>query len=240
MTRGRQSRPRPSSPTRPTTAAAASRGFSQAAGSLRRTSRCASWSSSPTSAIRSTKRELTGGPSWVDSDRFDVVAKAAEEQVVDPDGAPRTTSLTLRTLLANRFKLMAHEENRDRSVYVLMMATARGTLGSKLRKSDVDCSAAMKGPRPALQPGQGPPCSFKTPPGRLFANTFTMPAIASLISRHVDRPIIDRTGLEGRFDIDWKRLRSRRPPTTSRDQAIWRSRRRLGRPSSSPCGSSSD
>jgi uncharacterized protein (TIGR03435 family) len=148
------------------------------------------------------QRELTGGPSWVDSDRFDVVARAAGKHVVDPDGAPRKTLLMVRTLLANRFKLITHEENRDRSVYVLMMATAEGTLGTKLRKSDIDCSAAMKGQRPAMPPGQGPPCSFKTPPGRLFANTFTIPAIASLISRHVDRPIIDRTGLEGRFDIE--------------------------------------
>jgi uncharacterized protein (TIGR03435 family) len=108
----------------------------------------------------------------------------------------------LRTLLASRFKLIAHEENTARPVYVLMMAAAEGTLGSRLRRSDVDCSAALKGPRPAMQPGQGPPCGFKTPPGRLFANTFTMPAIASLMSRHLDRPVIDRTGLEGRFDIE--------------------------------------
>ncbi|MBA2604807.1 MAG: TIGR03435 family protein [Acidobacteria bacterium] len=148
------------------------------------------------------QREVTGGPPWVDSDRFDVVAKATGEHVVDPDGAPRQTLLMLRTLLAERFKLKAHEENRDRSVYLLMMATAEGTLGLKLRQSDIDCGAVMKGQRPAMQPGQGPPCGFKTPPGRLFANTFTMPAIASLISRHVDRPVVDRTGLEGRFDIE--------------------------------------
>jgi uncharacterized protein (TIGR03435 family) len=147
------------------------------------------------------QRELTGGPSWVDSDRFDLVAKAAAEHVVDPDGAPRTTWAMVRTLLASRFKLIVHEENRDRPVYVLLMAAAEGTLGSKLRRSGIDCSAAMKGPRPAMQPGQGPPCGFKTPPGRLFANTFTMPAIASLMARHLDRPVIDRTGLEGRFDI---------------------------------------
>ena len=37
---------------------------------------------------------------------------------------------------------------------------------------------------------------------RLFANRFPMPAIASLLSRHLDRPVIDRTGLSGSFDIE--------------------------------------
>lgn len=149
------------------------------------------------------QREVAGGPAWVESDRFDVVARAASEHVVDPDGVPRQTLLLVRALLAERFKLKVHEENRDRPVYVLMMATAEGTFGPRLRTSgDVDCGAVMKGQRPAMRPGQGPPCGFKTPPGRLFASTFTMPAIASLISRHVDRLVIDRTGLEGRFDVE--------------------------------------
>jgi uncharacterized protein (TIGR03435 family) len=158
------------------------------------------------------EREVTGGPPWVDSDRFDMVARAAGEHVVDSDGTPRETLSMLRTLLTERFKLTVHEENRDRSVYVLMMATAQGTLGPRLRKSDIDCGAVMKGQGPAMQPGQGPPCGFKTPPGRLFANTFTMSAIASLISRHVDRPVVDRTGLEGRFDMELEAAEIKPPP----------------------------
>ena len=75
-------------------------------------------------------------------------------------------------------------------------------LGPKMRRSDIDCGAVMRGERPALLPGQGPPCGFKTPPERLFANTFTIPAIAILLSGHVDRPVIDRTGPSGRFDIE--------------------------------------
>ena len=77
-----------------------------------------------------------------------------------------------------------------------------GVLGPKARKSNIDCGAVIRGERPALLPGQGPPCGFKTPPGRLLANTFPMPAIASLLSRHLDRPVIDRTGLSGSFDIE--------------------------------------
>ena len=42
---------------------------------------------------------------------------------------------------------------------------------------------------------------MKTTRGRLFANTISMAALASLLSRHVDRPVVDRTGFTGRFDI---------------------------------------
>jgi uncharacterized protein (TIGR03435 family) len=157
-------------------------------------------------------REVTGGPAWADSDRFDVSARSAREHVVDPDGAPRQTWLMLRALLERRFKLKAHEENRDRPVYALMRATADEKPGPKLRKSEIDCGAVMRGERPAVQPAQGPPCGLKTPPGRLFANTFTMPAFASLVSRHVDRLVIDRTGLEGRFDFELEASEIKAPP----------------------------
>lgn len=129
-----------------------------------------------------------------------------------PTGLPRETLSMLRALLAQRFKLRVREEQREHPVYVLTMATAKGTLGPRLRPSAVDCGAVMRGKRPALQPGQGPVCSFKTPPGRLFASTFTMPAIASLISRHLDRPVIDRTGLDGRFDVELEAAEIKSPP----------------------------
>ena len=109
-------------------------------------------------------------------------------------------------------------------MYALTVATT-GALGPRIRRSDLDCRAAMK-PQPApLPPGQGPPCSTKTPPGRLFANTFSMPVIASLLSRYVDRPVVDATGLVGAFDIELEKLwTSRRRRTTSRDRATSRCR----------------
>lgn len=147
-------------------------------------------------------REVTGGPAWVTSDRFDVYIKVSGGHVFDADGIPRKTLGLLRALLVDRFKLKVREEYRDRAVYALTMAGTDGALGPKARQSNIDCGAVIRGERPPLLPGQGPPCGFKTPPGRLFANTFPMPAIASLLSRHLDRPVIDRTGLSGSFDIE--------------------------------------
>jgi uncharacterized protein (TIGR03435 family) len=158
------------------------------------------------------QREVTGGPSWVDSDRFDVVAKAAAEHVFDADAGTRHTWAMLRTLLADRFQLKAHEENKDRAVYALVAATPGGAPGPKLRKSEIDCAAVMRGQGPPMRPGQGPPCGMKTPPGRLFANTFSMAAIATLIARHVDRPVIDQTRLDGRFDIELEASEIKSPP----------------------------
>ena len=152
------------------------------------------------------RREVTGGPPWIYQERFDVSAKGSGELVLDADGALRQTWGMLRALLEDRFRLKVREETRQIPVYALVVGAPAGSPGPRLRKSDIDCGAVMKGmlkgQPPALPPGQGPPCSMKTPPGRLFANTAGMPTIASLLSRHVDRPVIDRTGLTGRFDVE--------------------------------------
>ncbi len=146
------------------------------------------------------EREVTGGPHWVTSDRFDLLVRVSGGHVFDTDGVPRKTLALLKALLVDRFKLKVREEDRERLVYALTTARTDGALGPKARQSNIDCGAVMRGERPA--PGQGPSCGFKTPPGRLFANTFPMPAIASLLSRHLDRPVVDRTGLSGSFDIE--------------------------------------
>lgn len=155
------------------------------------------------------RREVAGGPAWSDSDRYDVSATAAVEPVLDADGAPRKTWSMLRTLLAARFRLQVREEPRPRPVYALTVASA-GRLGPRLRRTDADCAAAMKaGPSAA---GGPPPCSLKTPPGRLFANTVTMATLASLLSQHLDRVVVDETGLAGRFDIELEAAEIKAPP----------------------------
>jgi uncharacterized protein (TIGR03435 family) len=145
-------------------------------------------------------REVTGGPEWMNAERFDVVARAPGEHAFAADGSMPQTWAMMRALLAERFNLKAHEEDRERQIYALMTMSADAALGPKLHRTDADCGAAMMGPRPPMGPA-GPPCSMKTPPGRLFANTIGMPTLATLLSRYVDRIVVDRTGLSGRFDV---------------------------------------
>jgi len=157
-------------------------------------------------------REVEGGPPWFDTDRFDVVAKAPAEHSIGPDGSFSETWAMVRALLAERFRLKAHDENRERPVYALTLATSARELGSRLRPTESDCGAATTQQRPAPRPGNGPPCSIKTPPGRLFANTASMTTLASLISRHVDRDVVDATGLAGRFDVELEAAEIEAPP----------------------------
>lgn len=82
---------------------------------------------------------------WLDTDRFDVVAKAPAEHSIDADGSFRKTWSMIRRLLADRFKLRLHEENKERSVYALMLVTTAGTLGPRLHKTDIDCGEVMRG-----------------------------------------------------------------------------------------------
>jgi uncharacterized protein (TIGR03435 family) len=147
------------------------------------------------------RREVLGGPAWMDSERFDVDAKAPEEHILSPDGFPRQTWLMLRALLAERFNLGVRSEKREGPVYELVTVNADGRLGPRLRRSDVDCGVVMmmsiRGERP-----MNPTCSFAPYPGRLVATAVTMPDLASVLSETVDRGVVDRTSLEGNFDLD--------------------------------------
>jgi hypothetical protein len=80
--------------------------------------------------------QILGGPRWIDSDRFDVVAKAEGEASVDQ------RRLMIQALLTDRFKLTIRTETKELPVYALVMARNDGRFGSRLRRSAVDCAAA--------------------------------------------------------------------------------------------------
>ena len=155
-----------------------------------------------------------GGATALESNKFDVIATtaagASQEQVF----------LMLRALLAERFKLVVHRETRDLPIYVLVMARKDGRLGPRLRRSNVDCSAAPSN-RPAPSPAAGgfvaEPCKgLRNVPGKATGRAVTIQTLARLMSGWVDdhRPVEDRTGLTGNFDIDldWTPDRPLPPP----------------------------
>src|SRR5262245_31466787 len=63
------------------------------------------------SANRVRPFQVTGGPDWIDADRFDITAKAAPENATTP------ISAMLRSLLADRFRLRVHTETKDQPIY---------------------------------------------------------------------------------------------------------------------------
>ena len=91
--------------------------------------------------------QLEGGPAWIHTDRFDVIAKAETDIPRPVAGAPPGAfHFMLRALLADRFKLAVHQEKRDLPIYELHLARADGALGKGLRRSDFDCTTVEKTP----------------------------------------------------------------------------------------------
>jgi uncharacterized protein (TIGR03435 family) len=134
--------------------------------------------------------QVEGGAAWLTSDRFDIVAAG-------PASAPLPG--LLKQLLADRFTLRAHFETRDLPIYALTLARKDGTLGPKLRRNEADCAAIAAGRV------SGERCGGTIMPGHVEARGMTMALVTSGLARlmpNVGRPVVDRTGLTGSFDIE--------------------------------------
>jgi uncharacterized protein (TIGR03435 family) len=131
---------------------------------------------------------ISGGPAWVDSEHYDIVAKAPGEvrPTLDEQMA------MLRRLLADRFKLTFHREQKELSVYMLTVAKN----GSKLRESTLSPDTPPEGPPPLVFTVSP---EVVTLPGRNAA----MAELASVLQRAaLAYPVLDRTGLAARYDFD--------------------------------------
>jgi uncharacterized protein (TIGR03435 family) len=144
--------------------------------------------------------QVLGGPAWASSDGFDIAATYPGGKAQDP----MSVSLMVRSLLRERFKLRAHTETREQPTYELVLSRQDGRLGPSLRRSDTDCEAeraARKGAPIAFGAGGVPTCMMITTARTIQGGTRTLPMLAAALSGRVDRPVIDRTGLTGNFDI---------------------------------------
>jgi bla regulator protein BlaR1 len=155
------------------------------------------------------KREITGGPEWIDSAYFDIAADAGHDHAFDADGFPRETVMMLRTLLAERFKLKVRTETQSRPAYTLTLAQADGALGPQLRKSDMDIVATMK--KVIAGGSAGKPLGVAAYPGRMVGNGVTMASFSTILSGTVGRPVIDRTGLAGVYDYEFEAVEIKPP-----------------------------
>jgi uncharacterized protein (TIGR03435 family) len=154
--------------------------------------------------------EIVGGPAWLAVDRYDIVAKAPE------NAQPEQVRQMVRTLMADRFKLVLHRETRELPIYALVLARPDGRLGPQLKPSSTNCeevartlnSAGRGGaapPAPPPQSGNRPTCGIRVNAGAtaiLIAGGTPIAQLASNLSGAVNRTVVDRTGLTGGFDID--------------------------------------
>ncbi len=134
-----------------------------------------------TEAFKVRKDQIVG-PSWLDEDCFEIVAKMPEGATSDQIPA------MLQALLVERFKLAARKEDRARPVYALIVDKN----GPKFKEAD------LSSPRAGAPPG-----SVRFGFGKAgFKGAMTMASLALRLSRGLDRPVQDFTGLTGTYDID--------------------------------------
>ncbi len=137
--------------------------------------------------------QVSGGPGWIQTDRFDLTARAERATASDvPDDFAKMTdaqrktrreqtSERLRGLLADRFQLAVHKEMKEQPVYVLVLAKN----GPKLKENQ------NPGPRQGMSMNRG----------RLEAMAAPMEMLATVLSNNLGRPVVDRTGLTAKYDF---------------------------------------
>jgi uncharacterized protein (TIGR03435 family) len=151
------------------------------------------------------------GPAWIETERYDIVAKL-------PDGAKRgQIPAMLQALLAERFRMTVHRSTTEVPAFALVVAKG----GPKLKASPPDPDPqSPEAPRPggnsairsdsALDPkgvvtNSGPNGTVKQTIGpngmHLDIQKMAMPALADLLGRFKARPVTDMTALEGKYDF---------------------------------------
>lgn len=140
---------------------------------------------------------IIGGPSWLQSSRFDLEATAGG---LVPPGVLFTM---LRSLLMERWKLTTHWEQREAPSYALVLDRRNGELGPQLRRSSVDCDALTAQAREGLLPATPRPL-YRAGLETITGTCARISMLASSLSQSplVGRPVEDRTGLVGWFEID--------------------------------------
>jgi uncharacterized protein (TIGR03435 family) len=151
------------------------------------------------------------GPDWLSDARFDITAKlpegATQEQIPE----------MLQALLAERFKLQVHRESKEHAVYALVV----GKGGAKLKpaEEEVPAEAADKAAgavekRATVTAGGGGVAGGKLPRNammmamgsngaHLMAPSATLSSVADMLSRFTERPVVDQTGIQGRYNFDF-------------------------------------
>jgi bla regulator protein blaR1 len=158
-----------------------------------------------------------GGPGWIDNNRYDVEGKIPDAMLAQIQKSPpqlrrQQTLLMVQSLLADRFKLAVHVETRVRPVYELVVAKG----GPKLTAAR-EAQPGDNAPAPPATPGK-PPNPADMRQGVLVhaksknememtAKGQTLDSFAQMPFFGLDSPVVNKTGLTGKYDftLDWAR-----------------------------------
>jgi uncharacterized protein (TIGR03435 family) len=143
------------------------------------------------------KNRIDDGPGWMGSDRFDVVAKAPESAGVPSDSteAAERMSLMVRDLLVQRFKLVAHMENKQGNVYALEINKPTAKLKESTDKAPSNCRKTDRVDEKPLPPGTV----------RYDCRNVAMEMLASVLPRwaadYLDLPVVNLTSSSVEYDF---------------------------------------
>jgi uncharacterized protein (TIGR03435 family) len=166
--------------------------------------------------------EIDGVPDWMNRERYDVTVKP-------PAGTtPEQTRQMWQAMFADRMKLQAHIEQRERDVFALVLARADGTLGPQLKPSTLDCGPRPKGsaPPPPPPPRQGPPtkeeflnrCGMLMSGNAIISGGIAMDSLVRSLRGLAGGPVTNRTGLQGYYALTLEFARPA-PPGVAADAA---------------------
>jgi uncharacterized protein (TIGR03435 family) len=140
---------------------------------------------------------IVGGPDWIGTTGYDIDAKVTPAADAPP---PKLTGAQARqmiqSLLADRFKLVVHDETKDAPIYELQIAKS----GSKLPESTPGDGFAkgIKGPDGNPVPSGYPMLLGR---GRLFGQAVSIDSLIDYLKQELERPVVDKTGLTGKYDL---------------------------------------
>src|SRR5262249_51383401 len=144
------------------------------------------------------KRYQLSGPGWMNEARWDILANIPVGQPADR--APEM----MQNLLAERFKLSIHRENRDQSVYALVIGTGRLKINEAAAEEETPATPQPAGPGspgPGFSVSGGATGTVRVTPGpngrmQMQMAKITMDALADMLMQFMDRPIINATELQ--------------------------------------------
>jgi uncharacterized protein (TIGR03435 family) len=153
------------------------------------------------SAYRVRDYQVVGGPDWINSTRYNIDAKAAD------NANPSELMLMLQSLLADRFQLKIQRETRNLPIYELRVD---GIIKKLQRPKPGNCrSAIQNGLPPQSVPRQGAPTRFcgvingfiSATSARINGEAVPVSELARVLGNMMGRPVVDKTALTGTFDI---------------------------------------
>jgi uncharacterized protein (TIGR03435 family) len=141
--------------------------------------------------------QISGGPSWTNSERYDIEAKSdgsvdSELRRMSPDQGKLMKERMLQALLADRFHLMLRHETRNLPIYALVVTKNGPKLQSSRNDDEIKGPDGMRGPGAIFRMTAG---------GQMTFQGASMPMLAQFLSQQLNRTVMDKTDLKGIYDF---------------------------------------